>query len=59
MATVLLFVGAVSVAGPVVFIAPALLILLMGVVARVAVRSGSLNGRRRRPARRGSDRRRR
>ena len=59
IATILLFVIAFSVAGPVVFIAPSLLIVLMGLVAVVAVRSGSLNGRPRRPARRRPVRRRR
>ena len=39
-----------AVAGPVVFIAPSLLIVVMGLVALVAVRNTDVSGRRRRPA---------
>jgi hypothetical protein len=45
------FVVAYAVAGPVVFIAPSLLIVVMGLVALVAVRNTDVGGRGRRPAR--------
>jgi hypothetical protein len=45
-----IFVVAYAVAGPVVFIAPSLLIVVMGLVALVAVRNTDVSGRRRRPA---------
>lgn len=57
--TLVLFLVAFAVAGPVVFIAPSLLLVLMGLVALVAVRSAAVTGGRGRPARRRSARRRR
>ncbi|MGA3220108.1 MAG: J domain-containing protein [Acidimicrobiales bacterium] len=48
------FIVAYAVAGPVVFIAPSLLIVVTGVVALVAVRTTDVSGRRRPPVRRRS-----
>jgi hypothetical protein len=46
-----IFIVVYAVAGPVVFIAPCLLIVVMGVVALVAVRNTDVDGRRRPPVR--------
>jgi hypothetical protein len=45
-----IFVVAYAVAGPVVFIAPCLLIVVMGLVALVAVRNTDVGGRSHQPA---------